>query len=455
MVVKEKGSQDGKEPDQGSAPTPDGGDTISRRTVRLAWSIFIGMLASLALQVWTVAFIGWQGSDALYVRSVYAPVGFVTLAVTEGLIVSAQVAAGVMARNGGRDRALQAVPTFLYAGAGLLALTAVTFLVVPGPLTGLLGVPAEHRTTVVAFIVLTSVSSAFGLVPTLAGAALRGVGQAGVSSALGVAFALLSALAMVGLDMITDLGVYIVPIAGFGATLIVGAVTAVLLPRYGLTVPSWKATRDAVGWLTGVALPVAGTFLLLSTVSLGYLRVLRGAEEFEITGFSLGQMIQTFTMVAALAIGSGAAIAVTTREGEDRAALAQEGMRALLRVVFPVYALIAAVTFFLRGPVTDLFTDDEAVAAVARDFQAWVGPTLLLFGATLALITYLEQVGHARAAFLLNLSYFAILLSVAFLLPEPVSGHDLSVLLAVGNVVGFGTLMVSTWLLVRRPVNSG
>ena len=112
-------------------------------------------------------FLGWQGPRALYVRSVYTPVGFLIMAVTEGLIVATQVAAGTAARVEGRVRALRAVPTFLTAGCGVLALTAIGFLVARGPLLARFGVPPQHRTLVSSFIVTTTVSSVLGLATLL------------------------------------------------------------------------------------------------------------------------------------------------------------------------------------------------------------------------------------------------------------------------------------------------
>ena len=98
-----------------------------------------------------------------------------------------------------------------------------------------------------------------------------------------------------------------------------------------------------------------------------------------------------------------------------------------------------------------LLTGDGEVAALTADYLSWIGPTLFLFGGTLAMLAFLEQIGRGRMAFLLNLVHFAALLGVALALPQPVSGLTLARLLAAGNAVGSWSLVVC----VRGALGSG
>ena len=66
------------------------------------------------------------------------------------------------------------------------------------------------------------------------------------------------------------------------------------------------------------------------------------------------------------------------------------------------------------------------------------------------MITYLEQTGHARLAFVLNALYFSVILGIALALPQPVFNTDLSRLLAAGNIAGFFTLLLSA-LCAQTP----
>jgi Na+-driven multidrug efflux pump len=418
-------------------------------------SVFQGLLAGVVLQLWTTAFLGWLGPDALYVRSIYAPVGFLTLAVTEGLVVASQITAGIAARGGRRAQALRPVPTFILAGSGLLVVLTAVFAAGSHGFLSVLHVTPGKRGEVIVFVVAMSLSTAVGFIPYLGGAVLRGIGRPGLASALGVALTLLSMAGMVACNALTDLGALSVPVGGLPATVVVGLATAVLLRRYGITVPSWRPRRDALGEIWLFAAPVAATFLLLAAVSFGYLWVLRNAAPADIAGFSLGQLATSFFLVVAFAVGSGAAIATNLRPGEDRRPVNRAGMSVTLRLVLPPYLVVSAAAYLFREPLARLLTSDRSAAAVAADYFAWVGPTFVVFGGTLALLTYLEQTGRARAAFVLNAVYFAVVMAVAVALPQPVDSTTLARLLAVSNVVGFFTLWFSVRYLVHRGRRDG
>ena len=104
----------------------------------------LATVAGLVLQIFTLAFLGRLGGDALYVRAIYTPISFLVLAVTEGLVVAAQVSAGIATRSGRRDT-LRPLPTFLALGGGALILIAGVFAVASEAIMGVLEVdPADH-----------------------------------------------------------------------------------------------------------------------------------------------------------------------------------------------------------------------------------------------------------------------------------------------------------------------
>ncbi|KOX20056.1 hypothetical protein ADK67_31355 [Saccharothrix sp. NRRL B-16348] len=417
--------------------------------MRFSTSILVGLSAGLVLQVWTLAFLGRVGGEALYVRAIYAPVGFLALAVTEGLVVAAQVSAGIATRDERRD-VLRPLPTHLVVGGGVLVLTAAVFTAGSGVILGVLGVAAEDRPGVVTFVVAVCLTSVGSLVPYAGGAVLRGMGRAGASSLLSVGFTVLSMAAMAVLGATTDLGVLAVPVGTLVASAAAGVAATVLLRGHLPHTSVRWLRRDALGELWAFGAPVAATFLLLSSVNFGYLRVLRDAGTADIAGFGLGQNATGFFMVPALAIGSGAAVAANLRPGQSRREIDVVGLSATLRVALPAYACIGVLAYVLRHPLARLLTSDEAIVAVTADYFAWTGPTSALFGGTLTLLTYLEQIGRASAAFALNTVYFAALPAIASSLPQPVDSTTLARLLAVSNVIGFATCWYCAWHLVRR-----
>jgi Na+-driven multidrug efflux pump len=280
---------------------------------------------------------------------------------------------------------------------------------------------------------------------------LRGMGRTVASSVLSVGFTVLSIAAMTVLGVWTDLGVLAVPASTLIASTVAGAAAWMLLRGHAASGSGSWFRRDAAAELWAFGAPVAVTFLMLSTVNFGYLRVLREATTADVAGFNLGQGANSFFMVVAIAVGSGAAVVANLQPGEERRPIEAAGLSAAVRIALPPYAAIGVLAFALRHPLSRLLTSDAEVARTTADYFLWMGPTFVVFGGTLAVLTYLEQVGRARTALLLNAIYFTVLLAIAFLLPQPVGSIALTKLLAISNVIGFLTCWLSARYLINRP----
>jgi Na+-driven multidrug efflux pump len=403
----------------------------------------------MALQVWTLVFLGHLGGEALYIRAVYTPVSFLVLAVTEGAAVASQVSAGIATRNERRD-VLRPLSTYTAVSSGLLLLATVTFAAGQSVIFSVLGVDAADRHGAVTFVVAMCLASVVGLVPGMAGAMLRGMGRPGASSLLSAGSVALTIAAMIVCHAAAGLGMLAVPAGTAIAAAATSAASAVLLRGQLKHIPGVGLSRNDLRDLLTFGAPVSATFLMLSVVSSGYLRVLRNAGAVGVAGFNLGQNANSFFMVVAVAIGSGVAVAANLRQGEDRQPVLEAGLATTVQLALPAYAAIGTLAYLLRDPLAALLTSDKAVAVVGASYLMWMGPTFTVYGGTFALLTYLEQVGRASAAATLNAIYFAVILAIAFALPQPVSSTDLIRLLAVSNVVGFATCWLTARYLIHR-----
>lgn len=421
-----------------------------RTATRFSASILAGLLAGLVLQVWTLAFLGHLGGTALYVRAIYTPVSFLVLAVTEGVSVAAQVSAGIATRTG-RGDVLRPLPACAAAGCGLLLLIALAFTAAQRVVFSVLSVAAADRPLVLAFVITMCLASLIGVLPAVLSSILRGAGRTGASAVLAAGSVVLTIATMALLRVTTGLGVLALPAGTAAAGVATGAAAVAVMRADFARLRGLAVRRDDLRDLMTFGLPVAGTFLLLAAVNSGYLRVLRHAGAAGISAFSLGQNVFSLIMVVALAIGSGVAVTVSLHPAPDRRALVQSGLTATVRMTLPVYAVIGGLTWLLRDPLAAALTSDHAVAAAGAAYFAWMGPSFTLSGGTLALLTYLEQTGRASTALILNTAYFAVMFAVAFALPQPVSSADLIRVIAVSNVIGFGTCWMSARCLTRRP----
>jgi len=423
---------------------------LVRSVARISGSIVLGLSAGLVQQILTIGFLGWLGREALYIRSVYTPMGFFILAVTEGFMVAAQVSAGISARQGRTRDALSPIGTHVAIGAAVLLTAALAFAGASGPILRGLNVAPGERSNIVTFVVTVSATSAASLLPYLGAAVLRGVGRPGLASLLVAGSNAVSVVGMVVVHATTGLGALSVPLGGIPSTCLGTAAALILLRRAGIAIRRPFPHPGALTQLRSWALPVSITMLLLSFVNFGYLRALRNAGTAQVAAFNLGQMAVACAMVGALAIGSGAAIAVNLVPGDRRARVNLAGLYALLRIALPVYAAVGCLIYLLRDQVADLLASDAEISRLTADYLAWIAPTLFLFGGTLAILAFLEQIGRGSVALVLNALYFAVLLGAALALPQPVGSHTLAKLLAAGNAIGFWTLAVSVRIILRE-----
>lgn len=413
---------------------------------RMAVSLTAMTTAGTVLQLAVTAFLGHLGGDALYLRSVYVPFGFVSLAVSEGVAVAVQVSASTLHRRGDTARIGGVLVLMTALGVGGFGALALLVLAASGPLEALLAVPAGSRDAVRAFLVALLAANGLTTLPMLAGAALRGVGRAAAAARLAVVSTALTIGAVLAAQRLWDLGAMSVPVGFAAGSVPLGVLSWVLVRRSGV-VPGWPADpAPALRLLREVALPVAGSFLVLSGASLGYLWLIRDGGVAGVTGFGLGQTVQMFLVVPAIAIGSAVAITVALHGEAARA----NAFRLLLRLAVPAYAGIGVGVFLLRGPLVDLLTTDPAVREVAVGYLGVIGPSLAALGITLTLLTYLEQAGRAVAALVLNVTFFAAVLALGAALPDPLHARSLVVLLALANVAGCACVLLSARPLLRE-----
>nr|WP_042193682.1 hypothetical protein [Kibdelosporangium sp. MJ126-NF4]CEL20845.1 Na+-driven multidrug efflux pump [Kibdelosporangium sp. MJ126-NF4]CTQ98350.1 Na+-driven multidrug efflux pump [Kibdelosporangium sp. MJ126-NF4] len=423
-----------------------GGRTLTARAASMAANFVALSVAGIVLQVAVLAYLGHLGGNALYLRSVYIPFGFLSLALDEGLTVAVLVATSAARRQCRADTVSGPLTAITLLGlAGFLLLSIVAWSA-SGTLAQVLDVPADSRAGVRWFTTAMLASDGVVVVPTLVSAALRGLGRARASTVLGVVRMVVFAGAVFGTQATWGLGALSVPIGFVAGSIVIAVLGWRAIGRDGIRPALPGARGPVVRPLRQVALPVAATFLVLSAVSLGYLWLLRDAAAVEVSGFGLVQTLQAYLVVPAIAIGSATAITTTLHGDEARTG----GLRTLLRIVLPVYVVIVLAVVLLRTDLVSALAADEMVRAAAAEYLGVIGPSYLFFGLALAVLTYLEQTGHAAGALLLNVIFFGVVLAAGVILTNPVHAHTLVLLIAIAHIPCCGLVLLAARAMERR-----
>ncbi|TDV54815.1 MATE family efflux transporter [Actinophytocola oryzae] len=425
------------------APPPVVHSGSFRRIAGLAAPLVLSNVVLLGAQVAVTGVIGRMGDAALYIRSVYAPVALLLLAVTTGLSVTVQV---VVARCVGRgdERSVGAnLGSAARIGVLLALLVGGVIVGLSGVLAALVEVPPEHAGTFRAFLAAMAAANVLGILGELTAAVLRGTGLGLPSALLTGCYVTLNLSIVI---VFSGAGLMIVPVASALAGAVELTAGILLLGARGIR-PTGRRP-DVLRLLGPVGVPVGASFFLLFAVNLLLLRIVAPAGETAVAGFSIAYTVQTFVIVPAVGFGSATAVLMN-----QRLAAGQEAMTVLRRGTLVVAGCYACVTLAVVGfgrPLMGLLSPNRDIVEHATRFITVVGPT---FGATalmIALVTVLEQIGHGPAAVALNVSYFAVMIAVGEWVVTGTDVHPLYVTMAVAALASLVTGLPIAWSLAVR-----
>ncbi|WP_051950874.1 MATE family efflux transporter [Actinacidiphila yeochonensis] len=443
-----------------------------RKVGALAAPITLAEIVGVAVPQVVVGLMSAMGAEALYVRSLFAPVLFVFLAVQAGVGVSAQVAAARLAGGPpggqeGRETGPVAGPwgiavSMARVGVAASAVAAVALALAAPLLADALSVRPSVRGDFEWFVRWVCLASLASVGPVVCSSVLRGAGRARASVLvlLGSATAEVAGVAVLGLPGAVGWGMWSVPCAVAGSGLLGTAVGLAVMRRAGLTPGrSRRGTRpprpEVRGLVTQVGGPVAASFLVIFVSSSVMTWVASGYGSTVVSGFAVAYTMQTMVIVPGIAIGSATAITVNHYRGQGREDRAEPVVRAGLGLAAVVYVVLAAGCWLGRDSLAGLVTGDPAVAHQAERYLGLVAPTYLVMGVVLAALTALEQIGGGPLAATLNVVYFAGTCAVGAVWARQAGQIvDLYRTVAVANILGVAVVPVALGFVRRARAAS-
>ncbi|TLQ48726.1 MATE family efflux transporter [Streptomyces marianii] len=410
----------------------------------------VGYLTMLTL----VAMIGHMGGNALYVRSLFLPLGMVFSAINAALAVSTQVAC---AMSKGRDAPEEAFPlTVSMAKVWMVVGTSLTLLLSLGApaFASFFHVPDSAQHEFIWFLRWMSVVSLLGFGPALCASALRGFGFARQGLVLTLVSSVVEIALVAWLGFGTGLGMNSLPIAAAVCAVAGTAAGLWLLRRAGLW---WRGQRApwqpaTLGHIRSVGLPVGATLGIISLYSLALVWVLGPFGEATVAGFSTASSVQSLIIMPALVIGSATAIVINQQRGAGDHGSVAPTYRSGVLLSFAVFAVIALVTFFSGDLIAQMMTGDDEAAAAAARYLGIVSLTYVVEGPVLVALTLLEHIGGGGRAVVLNIVYFGGNIAVGrWAVAAADSPDGLYWTVAVSNLVS-AVALVAAAIYVRKLV---
>ncbi|WP_185732263.1 MATE family efflux transporter [Burkholderia sp. Bp8963] len=339
---------------------------------------------------------------------------------------------------------------FAGLGAVLMLLVAAVVGVVGDRVFIRLDAPRETLQHAARFVTCMQLSSAVLAAGVLANAAVFARGLARRALAISIAANLVNLVVTAGCSFLLRQGA----LGGAWGTGVAGSVMLAAsfasLPRSAGVWQHWRsAARRVIAMTRGIAIPVFGSYLVLSIYAAALNDVLMSIGPDAVAGFGIANRLQSLLMMPAVALGTALAIRAggmhrigASASDVSVARLAGRG----LVVGIVLYALVSAIVIAARPLITPLMAEAGA-AAVLGEYLLIVCPSFVFFGPMLALLIYLEQMGQGRLALLFNVASLGMTFVCAYAVAA--RSHligDVFIAIAACNVV----TALALFVIVRK-----
>ncbi|MCK2218297.1 MATE family efflux transporter [Actinomadura sp. ATCC 31491] len=413
---------------------------------------------NFAAQLGIVAILGRMGGEAVYVRSLYQPVGLVVLALSVGFSACNQVAAAI-SKGAGRPQNVMATAAGLArVWLGLGAALYLVLAVAAPSLTGLLHVDAELRDPFASFLRWTAAAALLTAGGELCASSLRGYGHVRRATVLVICTAGVRIGLVAGLGLGAGLGIAAVPVAEAAAGLTGLAMGLALLRRTELWHPPaariWR--REVVTGLRRIGVPIALSFLVLSAYNLAVIGVLGSYGQDAVAGFTVVSTLQNVVLLPGMVLGTATAIIVNQQRGAGEWRRIRETMRGGIEVTVMTYVVIAALVWSLHDPLARLMGGDAGVAAATAAYLGAVALTYAVQGPVLASLTVMEETGGGFRAIALNAVYFGLIVAVGAAAAHAAGSADgFYAAVAYCNLIGVTVPLVAVRHIRRLSARGG
>lgn len=425
---------------------------------RALWTMALPMIAGMTVHTMYIvadtAFIGTLGTEALAAATFVAPLFFLTIALTMGIgtAVTALVAQAV--GRGDAAAADSAAGTaissgigigIVFGGAGLLA--GRWMLEVLGAEGGVADLGWEYFQILALFMPLFFVSSILRSILTGEGDAKTPMLVLAISTVLNIAldalFILGLGLGLRGAAVATVLSV-VVSVSAFSILLLRRKSSFVRL-RVSALVPS----RGVLFALFGLAIPIAGSMIVVSAGTMLYNRLLADFGSVAVAAYGAASKVDMIVILPVFGLSGAAVTVVGMFAGAGRGDLVRSTALYTYRWAITLAAVVGGTAFMMSDSILRIFTSDPNALAIGATYLGYMIFAYPMMAVGMTTGRLLQGLGHGfPALFLTTLRVLLIGVPVAFL---AVQVFDQSIEgVWIGILTGGVCATITSILMVRQ-----
>ncbi|WP_237060846.1 MATE family efflux transporter [Microbulbifer sediminum] len=431
--------------------------SVAGHLQRLALPMVWGILATMSFNVVDTYFVAQLGNAPLAAMSFTFPVVMVINAFAIGL--GAGTSSAVARAYGAGD--LEQVRRLVTDAALLAFLVALAVsalgLITIKPLFRLLGAEQGMLPLIADYMVPWYLGATFAVVPMVCLSALRAIGNSWVTGRIMVAVAIFNLVldpllifGLLGFPRLELQGAALSTVIARGVSF-VAALYFLIRKENLLAAPQLRPSALLQSWGTvlKVGLPAIATNVIIPMAGgvVVALVAVHGAEA--VAGLGVALRIEPLALIVFYALSSVVGPFMGQNAGAGKVARMRETVSVLARFCIGFGLLLALVLFFAAGPLVQLFSDSDAVIAVAISYLTLVPFSYAGYGFVMSANASFNGLGRPLPATLISfLRVLGIYLPLAWLGNQVWGITGLFAATAASNLA-LGTL---AWWWLRRTV---
>jgi putative MATE family efflux protein len=430
-------------------------DPVGRTLLRLAGPLVVGLAAVILFNVVDTFWVGRLGARELAAMSFTFPVVFLLMSMAIGLGVGVTSVVSRVIGEGDTERVCRFTTDGLFLANIVVVVFAITGLLTIGPVFRVLGASTEMIALIRRYMVPWYIGIGFIVIPMVGNAAIRATGDTKTPSIVmliaGGVNMILDPLLIFGLGPFPRLelqGAAIATVIAYTVTFF--AAIWILSRREHMLDFSRPRMRDVLeSWarILYVAVPAAGTQMLLPLGTGILTRIVAGFGPDAVAAYGVGTRIESLSLIGPMALSSS----VTPFVGQNLGARKNERVRASLRFATQaslVYgAIMALLLALVAHPLAALFSVDNRVVETITLYLYVVPVSYGLFSVMFAVNSTFNAANRPMvSALIISVRLFALAVPLALVGSVFAGVRGIFAGISVANVIVGGL----AFLVARR-----
>ncbi|MFQ3249287.1 MAG: putative MATE family efflux protein [Glaciecola sp.] len=379
---------------------------------RLALPMIFGIIAVFSVALVDTYFVGKLGTDQLAALSFTFPVTMAIASLSSGLGAGASsvVSRAIGADNKGQAKRL-ATDSLLLAVVLVITISAIGYFTIT-PLFKLMGATEKTLPYIIQYMEIWYISMPFLVIPIVANAIIRSVGNA-----LWPSFIMFFAAAVnIALTPALIFGIGPIPamnIEGAAISTMIARIVTFILALYvayyreeiiELCRPELEVFKDSCKSVLKIALP-AGAGSVVNPVGIGIVTTIIAAYGSEtVAAFGVATRIESFACIPMLALSASIGPIAGQNWGAGNKQRVIKSVQYCYLLCLAWSALIAGVFFAFADVFTSLLASNENVAEEATVYLLIVAASLVGYGFVIVSSATFNSLGKSISGF----SYYAV-----------------------------------------------